>query len=71
MGLRAARGAVPGARRQSAGRIACNPHASIEDVKAVAISVLRHRIGLNFNAHADNVDTVKIAQMLLDTVPVQ
>ena len=48
-----------------------NPHASIEDVRAVAISVLRHRIGLNFNAHADNVDTVKIAQMLLETVPVQ
>ena len=45
------------------------PHASIEGVRAVARSVLRHRIALNFNAQAEGFDTMKIVAMLLDAVP--
>ena len=46
-----------------------NTHASIEDVRAVARSVLRHRISLNFNALAENMDNVKIVDMLLKAIP--
>jgi MoxR-like ATPase len=28
-------------------------HLSIEDIKAIALAVLRHRIILNFDAHAE------------------
>ena len=45
-----------------------NTHASVEDVRAVARSVLRHRISLNFNALADNLDNVAIVDRLLDEV---
>jgi MoxR-like ATPase len=40
-------------------------HLSIEDVKAVAASVLRHRIILNFDAHADGEDTGTILEKIL------
>jgi len=46
-----------------------NTHASIEDVRSVARSVLRHRVSLNFNALAENLDNVRIVDMLLDAVP--
>jgi len=46
-------------------------HAAIEDVQAVATSVLRHRISLNFNALAERLDNVTIVRMLLDSVPVE
>jgi MoxR-like ATPase len=45
-----------------------NTHASVEDVRAVARSVLRHRISLNFNALADNLDNVRLVDMLLEKV---
>ncbi len=44
---------------------------TIEDVKAVAISVLRHRIITNFNAEAEGIDTVQIVEKLLESVPVK
>ena len=44
------------------------PHASIEGVRSVARSVLRHRIALNFNGQADGYDTNKVIQMLLDKI---
>jgi len=47
-----------------------NTHGSIEDVQAVATSVLRHRISLNFNALAEGLDNVEIVRMLLEAVPV-
>jgi len=45
------------------------PHASIEDVRAVARSVLRHRIAINFSGRADGFNTIRIVDKLLETVP--
>ncbi len=42
---------------------------SIEDIQRVAIPVLRHRIGCNFAASAEGVDSVEIVRRLLKTVP--
>lgn len=42
---------------------------SVEDVKAAAIPVLRKRVGANFQAQAEGMNTDKIVQKLLDTVP--
>ena len=38
----------------------------IEDIKRVCNSVLRHRLILNFNAEADNVDVLEIIKRLLE-----
>ncbi len=42
--------------------------ASVEDVKALAPSVLRHRILTNFNAEAEGVASIDIIERLLQTV---
>jgi MoxR-like ATPase len=42
------------------------PTPDIDDVRAVATPVLRHRIVTNFNADAENVDVVKIVERLLE-----
>ncbi len=39
---------------------------SVEDVRAVALPVLRHRIVTNFNAEADNITTQQIVGRLLE-----
>jgi MoxR-like ATPase len=44
-------------------------HASIEGVRAVAKSVLRHRIALNFNGQAEGLNSNKIIDQLLAAVP--
>jgi MoxR-like ATPase len=44
-------------------------HASIEGVRAVARSVLRHRIALNFNAQAEGMDTNQLIGKLLESTP--
>jgi len=44
-------------------------HASIEGVRAVARSVLRHRIALNFNGQAEGMDTHKVIERLLQSTP--
>jgi MoxR-like ATPase len=41
---------------------------SIDDVRAVAIPVLRHRVVANFNAEAENMSTQEIVTKLIDTV---
>lgn len=41
-----------------------------EDVKAVALSVLRHRLVLSYEAAADNINADKIISQILDFVPV-
>ena len=49
-------------------------HVSYEDIKAVAIPVLRHRILTNFNAEADGITSLDIINRLLENVeppPVQ
>jgi MoxR-like ATPase len=42
---------------------------SIEDIRRVAVPVLRHRIGCNFAASAEGVSAVDITQRLLQHVP--
>ncbi|HEU4365422.1 MAG TPA: AAA family ATPase, partial [Candidatus Krumholzibacteria bacterium] len=44
------------------------PIPSVEDVRAIAHPVLRHRIVTNFNADADGVSTDNIIDMLLEGV---
>jgi MoxR-like ATPase len=43
--------------------------AALDDVRAVALPVLRHRILLNFQAEADGVDADQIVGRLLEAVP--
>jgi MoxR-like ATPase len=42
-----------------------------EDVKALAHPVLKHRLIVNFRAEAEGVDSTKIIEKLLETVPEQ
>jgi MoxR-like ATPase len=44
-------------------------YATVEDVRAVAHPVLRHRIITNFSAEAEGVTTDKIVDRLLETIP--
>jgi len=46
-------------------------HASFEDVQAVALPALRHRIILNFEAEAERVDTDMVVKEILKGVPKQ
>jgi len=45
------------------------PAVSLDDVRAVAAPVLRHRVLVNFEADADGVDAETVVARLLDTVP--
>src|SRR5206468_7686029 len=66
-GPRASQYLILGAKTRSVllGRFA----PGIEDVKAVAISVLRHRIVTNFTAEAEGVKPERIIDELLKSVP--
>ncbi|MGE3888516.1 MAG: AAA family ATPase [Vicinamibacterales bacterium] len=44
------------------------PAVSLDDVRAVAPSVLRHRVLVNFQAEADGIDAEAVVSRLLDTV---
>jgi MoxR-like ATPase len=44
-------------------------YVSQEDIRAVALPVLRHRIKTNFNADAEGVSTDDIVRRLIDFVP--
>ena len=44
------------------------PYVSCEDIRRVAIPVLKHRISTNFQAQMEGVDSVKIIQKLLQTI---
>jgi MoxR-like ATPase len=46
-----------------------NYHVSADDVAAVAIPVLRHRIAPNFGAFAEGINSVKVIEHLLETIP--
>ena len=39
-----------------------------EDIKAVAHDVLRHRIILTYEAEAENIDTDKVIEQILEKV---
>ncbi|MFC1490335.1 AAA family ATPase [Candidatus Latescibacterota bacterium] len=43
---------------------------SIEDIKALALPVLRHRIITNFYAESEKINSEKIVEMLIDSVDV-
>jgi len=42
---------------------------AIEDVKAVTLPVMRHRVITNYNAEADRVTPDEIVRRLLNLVP--
>jgi MoxR-like ATPase len=44
-------------------------HVSCEDIEAVAPSVMRHRIAVNFTAQAEGITTDKVIEKLLASVP--
>ena len=44
-------------------------YVSQEDIRAVALPVLRHRIKTNFNADAEGITTDEIVRRLVDSVP--
>ena len=44
-------------------------HVSNQDIRACAVSVLRHRIVPNFAAEAEGLDTVQIIKELIEAVP--
>ena len=46
-----------------------NYQATIEDVRAVALPVMRHRVFTNFTAQAEGVEPDEIIRQLLDLVP--
>ncbi len=62
-GPRASQYLILGAKTRAA--MAGNPTPSIDDVKAVALPVLRHRVLTNFNAEADSVSVDEIIEKLL------
>ena len=45
-------------------------HVTPDDVKALAVPVLRHRILPNFKAEAEGVDADQVIRKLVETVPV-
>ncbi|MGL4553673.1 MAG: AAA family ATPase, partial [Gemmataceae bacterium] len=44
-------------------------HVTVEDIRAVALPVLRHRVVTNFSADAEGVTTDDIIRKLLAAVP--
>jgi MoxR-like ATPase len=42
---------------------------AVEDIQALALPVMRHRMGLNFGAQSEGVDTDEIVRRLLAEVP--
>ena len=47
------------------------PAVSLDDIRAVALPVLRHRVLVNFQAEADGVDAETVVARLLDEIPVR
>jgi MoxR-like ATPase len=46
------------------------PEVSIEDLQAMAVPVLRHRLVINYNAEAEGESTDSVIKRLIDTIPV-
>jgi len=44
-------------------------HVTYEDIRALVVPILRHRILLNFHAESDGLDSGQILQRLLDAIP--
>ena len=56
---------MEGARAILRGRF----NVAIEDVQALALPVMRHRMGLNFAAQSDGVNTDDVVSQLLESIP--
>jgi MoxR-like ATPase len=65
-GVRASQYLALGAKARAA--IQGRDAAGVEDVKAVALPVMRHRIGVNFRAENDGMTPGQIVTKLLETV---
>ena len=46
------------------------PYVTPDDVRSVALDVLRHRVGVTYEAEAEEVTADQIVQRVLDKVPV-
>ena len=66
-GPRAGQSLVMGARAMAAmaGRLNVDP----QDIRDVAVPVMRHRLGANFQAEAEGIDNVELVRMLLHEIP--
>ena len=67
-GLRAGQALILGAKARTL--LQDRSHVTPDDIKALAVPVLRHRILPNFKAEAEGVDADKVVEKLLETVPV-
>jgi MoxR-like ATPase len=67
-GLRAGQALILGAKARAL--LQDRSHVSPDDVKALAVPVLRHRILPNFKAEAEGVDAAQVIEKLIETVPV-
>ena len=67
-GLRAGQALILGSKARAL--LQGRSHVTPDDVKALAVPVLRHRILPNFKAEAEGVDADKVIEKLLETVPV-
>jgi len=65
-GPRASQYLIRGAKSRAAIQGRFTPE--IDDIKAVAIPVLRHRIVANFNAEAENISPNEIIKYIVDTI---
>lgn len=66
-GTRACLALITGAKARAILRGRFN--VAMEDVKALAPAVMRHRMGLNFAAQTDGVSTDDVVAQLLDSIP--
>ena len=67
-GLRAGQALILGAKARAL--LQDRSHVTPDDVKALAVPVLRHRILPNFKAEAEGVDAALVIEKLIETVPV-
>ena len=67
-GLRVGQALILGAKARTL--LQGRSHVTPDDIKALAVPVLRHRILPNFKAEAEGVDADKVVEKLIETVPV-
>lgn len=67
-GLRAGQALILGAKARAL--LQSRSHVTPDDIKALAVPVLRHRILTNFKAEAEGVDTDQVIRKLVETVPI-
>jgi MoxR-like ATPase len=66
-GLRASQALILGAKARALTR--SRYHVSVADVRALALPTLRHRVVTNFYAESEQIDTDRLVERLLETVP--